>query len=117
MEYEVAFLKALLLTVIIELIVLFVLTKTLFKREQLSTVRVILTGIVASMATLPYFWFILPLFIPSKIGFMLVSEVTAVLIESLIIWGILKLSLWKSAFLSLICNLASFLVGLMINLA
>lgn len=117
MEYELAFLKALLLTILIEGIVLFVVLRTLFKKERVSTARVILTGIVASMTTLPYFWFIFPLFISSKIEFMLVSEIAAVIIESFIIWGFLRIGFLKSALLSFVCNLVSFLTGLLLHLA
>jgi len=113
MDYELNFLHALFLTVVIETIVLLVLSKTLYKNDKIPLPLVILTGVVASMATLPYLWFIFPLFIKSKLWYKLLSEVTAVVIETLIIYGMLKISLKKSFVISLICNLTSYLIGLL----
>jgi hypothetical protein len=115
MDYEINFLKALLLTILIETLVLFVLSKTLYRNQAIPLKLVILTGIITSMATLPYLWFIFPLFLKSKLSYKVVSELTAILVETLIIYGILKTSLKKSLIISTICNLASYSVGLIIG--
>lgn len=116
MDYEIKFLESLLLTIFIETIVLLLLVKTLFRKESFFLKQIILTGIIASMATLPYLWFIFPLFLKSKLLYKVVSEVTAILIEALIIQGILKTELKKSFIISIICNMTSYFLGLLIIL-
>jgi hypothetical protein len=115
MAYEMSFLKALLLTVGIETIVLFILFKLVFKSPDIKYWLLILTGILTSFSTLPYLWFILPLFIKERLSYTVISEVTAILIESVIVYGILKISYKKSLMASVTCNMASFLTGLFIH--
>jgi len=115
MEYEINFLKALLLTITIETAVLFLLFKVVFKTLRPGNWLLLLTGILATLATLPYLWFILPLFIQSKLGYILVSELSAILVESVIILGLLKINLQKVVLVSLVCNMSSYLIGLWIK--
>ena len=116
MEYEFNFLKALLLTISIETAVLFFLFKVFYKTLKQSNWILLLTGILATFATLPYLWFILPLFIHAKLWYIIVSEVSAIVIESVIILGLLKINYSKAMLISLICNSSSYLVGLLVNL-
>jgi len=115
MVYEIEFLKALLLTILIETVVLFLLVKVVFKFLNINNWMLVLTGILTTFATLPYLWFIFPLFIKTKIYYTIISEVSAILVESVIILGILKISYKKALFISITCNMASFLIGLLIN--
>lgn len=115
MEYELDFLKALFLTIIIETAVLFLLFYSQLKKEKPANWLLLLTGIVTTMATLPYLWFIIPLFIQSKLWYTLVCESLAVLVESVIILGLLKVKYPKALLISFVCNMASYLVGLLIR--
>ncbi len=115
MAYEITFLKALLLTIFIETTLLFALFKLIYKEEKVSNWILLLTGILATFATLPYLWFILPYFIKTKLWYIITSEVAAILIESLIIMGLLRTNYSKALVVSAICNAASFLIGLLIN--
>jgi hypothetical protein len=115
MGYEFDFLKSLALTISIETIVLIIIAQTILKKKQLSVGLLILTGFTASFATLPYLWFILPVFVQSKVLYNLVSETTAIIIESFIIWGMLRIKLPAAALISLICNMLSYLVGLIVS--
>jgi hypothetical protein len=115
MAYEMSFLKALLFTVGIETVVLFILFKLVFKSPDVKNWLLILTGILTSFSTLPYLWFILPLFIKAWIGYTVISEVTAIGIESVIVYGLLKISYKKSLIASVTCNMVSFLTGLLIH--
>jgi len=115
MEYEFNFLKALLLTISIETAVLFLLFKVVYKTLEMSNWLLILTGILATFATLPYLWFILPIFIHSHVWYIIVSEGLAISIESVIILGLLKINYSKSMLVSVICNTTSYLVGLLIS--
>ncbi len=116
MEYEIDFIQSLLLTISIETIVLLILAKTVFQSDNIPIYYLILTGIIASLTTLPYFWFILPIIIKSKLWFHIVSELTAIIVETFIISGFLRISLKKALFLSFCCNMISYLTGLLINL-
>jgi uncharacterized membrane protein len=115
MAYEITFLKALLLTIFIETTVLFTLFKIIYKAEKVNNWILLLTGILATFATLPYLWFILPFLIKTKLWYVISSEVSAILIESLIIMGLLRTNYPKALLVSVICNTASFLIGLLIN--
>ena len=116
MEYEIHFLEALLITIIIETSVLFLLFKVFYKQLKISNWLLLLTGIIASFSTLPYLWFILPLFIKTKILYVSVSELSAILIESVIILGFLRINYAKAIIISVVCNMSSFLIGLIIKL-
>jgi hypothetical protein len=109
MAYEMNFLKALLLTICIETAVLFILFTLFFKSPDIKRYLLILTGILTSFSTLPYLWFILPLFIKTRLSYSFISEVIAILIESVIIFGLLKASYKKSLIASITCNTTSFL--------
>jgi len=115
MEYEFNFLKALLITITVETAVLFLLFHTIYKTGKPVSWLLLLTGVVASMATLPYLWFIIPLFVQSKLWYNLVCETSAVGMESVIILGLLRLKYPKAFTVSLICNTASYLIGWLIK--
>jgi hypothetical protein len=115
MDYEIIFLKALLLTVLIETSVLFLIFKTLLKSVEANNYILLLTGILASSATLPYLWFIFPLFIKSKIWYTIFSESFAIVAESFIIKGLIQINYTKSLIISIICNAISYIIGLLIN--
>src|SRR5690242_4457960 len=115
MEYEINFLKALLLTITIETAVLFLLFHTIFKTGKPVNWLLLLTGVTATLATLPYLWFILPIFIHSKLWYNIVCESLAIAVESVIILGLLRIKYPKALLVSLICNMASYLTGLLIS--
>ena len=114
MIYEYEFLFSLLLTIIVETLVLFFVVKYFFKLKRISNSLLIFLGIFCSFATLPYLWFIFPLFLETRNIFILFGEFLVVLIESIIYYFVLKVGWKKAVVLSLVCNLASFLVGLFI---
>lgn len=115
MAYELLFFKALLITVCVETTVLFLLFKTAFRRTNAPNSILLFTGILASATTLPYAWFILPAFIKSGIYYMMISELSVTLVESFIIMGIIRVSYPKALVVSVLCNTASFLVGLLLR--
>lgn len=115
MDYEILFLKSLILTISIESIVLILFFRFIIRTENLSIYRLLSAGIIASFATLPYLWFIVPNFVYQKTGYVLLGESFAVLMETFIIGVILRIKIWKSFLSSLTCNLVSFSIGLIIN--
>ena len=115
MDYELIFLKSLLLTVIIEMAILFILSWFFSDRKGVRLSRLLMTGFLASFATLPYLWFVLPVFISDKVWYIVVGETFAVVVESFIIFSMLRIKYSKSLIFSIVCNAVSFLVGIMTN--
>ena len=116
MLYEYGFLISLAFTLFIEIITLYVLIKCFCKDEgaKISNRLLFFTGFLSSFATLPYLWFIIPLFIQTRIQYILFGESFVILLESFIIFFMLRVNLKKSFFISLICNILSFLMGLIL---
>ena len=117
MDYELLFLKCLLLTILIETFVLIVYFRLFVKQQETGISRLFITGFIVSFATLPYLWFIFPNYIDQRIWYMIISESFAVLVEAIIIEAILRTKLIQSLLCSLTCNMVSFLAGLIINLS
>jgi hypothetical protein len=114
MHYEISFLKSLGLTIFLETVVLWLLTRNSVREKTVSLFVVINTGFFASFATLPYLWFLLPLVLQQRIWYAIVAESLAVVFESFIFYGFLKVNFYKCLLFSLICNMSSFLTGLLI---
>jgi len=115
MDYEMLFLKSLVLTIFIESVVLVLFFRLVVRNEHISLSRLLSTGLIASLATLPYLWFILPMYVDQKLWYIVIGETFAVLMETFIIGGMLRITVLKSFLSSFTCNLISFLVGLTIN--
>ena len=115
MEYEMSFLRALLFTISIEIAVLFILFKFIFKSLEIKNWLLLLTGILTSFSTLPYLWFIFPIFIHAKLWYTLISELSAILIESVIILGLLRIKYSKALLVSVACNMSSIYIGLLMK--
>ena len=108
------FLIAWILTILIETIVLFIIAKLFWKKDQISNKRLIIIWILASTITLPLLRFVLPLFVTDETIYIVVWELTVTLIEIFIIKYWLKISRWKAIIASIICNLCSYLLGVLI---
>ncbi len=113
MLYEYKFLLALGITLIIEVPIVWILFKKIFKFKKVKTFKLILIALLASISTLPYLWFILPIFIKDGSLFFIIGEVLVVFIEALIYKTII-LKTSKAFLISLIANIASFSLGLII---
>jgi len=113
-DYELKFLIALLDTIIVETIVMIFLVKKMYKKdmEHVSWERLIFAGVFCSFASLPYLWFIAPYFLHTKALLYSVGEISVFLIESVIIYFILRIKFTRALIISLSCNLASFLLGM-----
>ena len=103
-----------LLTILIETLVLFAIVKLFFKKDKISNLRILLVGILASAITLPLLRFVVPLFITDGMWYAVIWELLVTLIEVFIIKYWLKISRWKAILASVVCNLCSYLLGLLI---
>ena len=114
MEYELLFLAALLITVAVETLVLYLVLRRLFKRNKLPAKLIIFAGVFCSFATLPYAWFVLPAFIRPYSLIVPAAEISVALAEALMLWFILKISAKEALIASFLCNAASFAFGLLL---
>jgi hypothetical protein len=110
MELERSFLLALAVTIAVETVVLAVAVRARAADRACPLTRIVFVGWLGSFATLPYLWFILPRFINGR-WYVLAGEVSATLVEALIIGACLGLTARRALAVSLLCNLASFLGG------
>jgi hypothetical protein len=112
MSYGFYFFLSLLLTLAVEIPVLFLAVKYLLK-IKIQTKEVLYWGVFVNLFSLPYLWFVFPLFISSH-NYILIGEVLVVAIETIILLRVLKINLKNAFILSLIANVASYLAGLII---
>jgi hypothetical protein len=83
--------------------------------QNRSAKEVILSGFLTSSLTLPYLWFILPRFIDSYNLFLLIGETSVTLAEAVLYFFLLHTSFKRALLLSVVCNLCSFLFGLVMQ--
>ena len=115
MDYELLFLKSLALTIVIETFVMILFFRFVVKLKDTGISKLLVTGFIASFATLPYLWFIFPNYIDSKMWYIIICESFAVLVETIIIGTVLRIKFIQSLWCSLSCNAISFLAGLLIS--
>ena len=116
MGYEKKFILSLLLTLIIEVPVIFILIRYFCKNKNIKTKNIVFVGVLASSLTLPYLWFVLPAFIFNRTIYIILGESLVVLVEAIIYLKLLKLKIFDSFIISLFANLASVIVGLLIKI-
>lgn len=113
MFYEINFLLSLGGTLFIEgIIAIFFLNFFFFyQKKKIKTWQIIFTEIISSGLTLPYLWFIFPVFIRERLLFLLIGEVWVVITEMMIYHHLLNIRLIDSFYISIIKNSFSFLVS------
>ena len=102
------------LTILIETIVLFFISKLFRKEDQVSNKRLILIWILASTITLPLLRFVFPLFVTDETIYVVVWELSVTLIEIFVIKYWLRVSRGKAILASILSNLCSYLIWLLI---
>ena len=117
MLYLHRFISAFVFTEIVEVVGLFLFFRYFFSRKEIRWMEIIFTGFFASFSTIPYVWFVFPFIINWSYSlYIIISELFALIIEAVLYHYFLKLD-WKMAFLvSFLCNLASFLLGSVLQL-
>lgn len=104
------FFQAYIITIILETIILF-----LILRKQYSNQTIVRNSIIASTITLPFVWFVFPLFGVEYILQISFSEIFALVIEAFIYLKLFQnMNISKAFFISFIANLVSFLAGFML---
>lgn len=110
MSYGFYFLLSLLLTLVVEIPILFFTAKYLLK-IKIQAKEIIYWGFFINLFSLPYLWFIFPLFISFN-NYILIGEILVILIESIILLKVLRINFKNAFILSLIANLTSYLAGI-----
>lgn len=106
------FVRAFLVTVCVELIVMLLIMRFGFRLTEPGTLRLTFSVIVAQMITLPLLWFLMTRFALSGPHYFLLAEAFAILVEGALYRPLLRLT-WRQAMLaSLLCNALSVLFGI-----
>ncbi len=114
-SYELEFAQSLLLTIALESAAIVIISRY-YLHKTFPPERVAFAGIFPSLATLPYVWFLFPLFFRGDYtGYMLFSELTVTLVETLILRMLLPLGWREALLLSVGANTASFGIGWLIH--
>jgi len=115
MEYGNKFVLALLRTISIEvpLLVLFIYYFGSTPRVK-TPFRIALIGVIASALTLPYLWFVLPLYFANNFWFAFVGEILVIVVEATIYKQLLNLDWLRAIGASLVANALSLLLGLVL---
>ena len=125
-ETELDFLIALVLTILIETWVLFIikilnwltysaLENWITIKYPVKNAKVLLSWRLASAITLPLLRYIFPLFLWDGIIYVVGGELLVFLIETVILKYMMNISRKKALVVSFICNLASFLIGILLE--
>ena len=116
-SHIVTFFYSLLLTVAIEVAVLVFVIRKVFKisPKEISLRLLLFSGFIASFATLPYLWFVLRDIISDYTLFLMAGEWSIFLVEAVMYIFILRIDIKRAFLLSFVCNISSFLVGLLIQ--
>lgn len=107
------FLYGFIVTLGVELILFIAVIRLLFRRREPGAVRSVVVVAVAQAATLPVLWFMITRYDLMGTGVMLGAESFAVAVES-VVYRFLAGLTWRQAFIAaLLCNAASYVVGMM----
>ncbi len=118
-SYELRFLIALAQTLVIETGLLLFMSKVWPFKDRFRAVRapvILITGIIASLLTLPYVWFVFRFYFRERLAYLAVSEGFALLAEAFIYWFVLRVDFGRGLLLSLVCNAASFFSSYLVAL-
>ena len=104
-------------TIILETIIVFFVCKLFYRKDNIKSKKIFLTGLVASSVTLPILWFLLPIILNNYLLYAILGEIFVVAVETVIIKYLLKIS-WKKAIIaSVCCNLFSVLIWLALQVS
>ncbi len=112
MAYETLFLLSLLVTLCIEVPVVFFLVRK--KALNISPADSIVISATASLLTLPYLWFIFPVYITNYTLYVIIGEIVVTIIEAVIYWRLFRISMTQALVLSVIANVSSVIFGFLI---
>ena len=110
-SYELQFLVALLVTLIIEVPVLFLVLRYLFHDTRTPLTDIVSTGIITTALTLPYLRFVVPAFVHG-ISYYAAGEGGVLLAEALMMEWLFRQDFYHALIASTLANGCSFGIGL-----
>ena len=110
-DYIHRFITSMGFTITIETLILYFCLRYALKNQE-SIKKIVLTGFFASFATIPYVWFVFPYLLKwSRDTSLMFSEPFVFIVEAIFYRTFLKTGWGSSFLLSLVCNLASYILG------
>lgn len=82
-------------------------------KEKIPGKDIFAAGILMTALTLPYLWFIMPVYLDMS-WYPVNGEIIVAFVESLIIWYMLKIRLYQAVIIAIIVNSVSYGLGLFI---
>jgi hypothetical protein len=119
LTYTYRFLFALVFTIFIETIILWIFIRKIFKFKdgRFSNLNIIFAGIMASFSTIPYVWYVFPILIYWSFKLSLIlSEVFAFLVEAIFYRFYFDVKFRYSLLISFVCNLFSWGLGYLLKI-
>lgn len=113
MSYELDFLIALFTTIAIETTVIFSIL-CFYEKGKFNRCTIFKAGVLPTVTTLPYVWFIFPYFASNWYVYLITVESFAVIVESFMIAWILNVELKKGFVFSFLANMTSAILGFFI---
>ena len=113
-ELSFLFVRAWLLTILVETLLLFLIAKFCRKSWPIKNRKIFVFWMLASTVTLPLLRFVFPMFFSNYTLYVIFWEILVTVIETFIIKYSLKIERKMAIFASVICNLCSFLIWLFI---
>ena len=107
--YEQQFLSALVLTLTVEVLIVFGIVRCVYKKKNIGDI--LISVFVASLLTLPYLWFIFPAYYSVSSVYAIYAEIIIALIEAILYWRFLKITFIQALIVSIIANATSALIG------
>jgi hypothetical protein len=119
LTYTYRFLFALVFTIFIETIILWIFIRKIFKfeDEKFSGSNIIFAGIMVSFSTISYVWYIFPILIYWSFKLSLIlSEIFAILVEAVFYRFYFDIKFRYCLLISFICNLFSWGLGYLLEI-
>src|SRR5262249_55734398 len=101
------FFKALLMTLAIEVPLVYGLVRRFAGRSGPRPLRVVLVSCLATIATLPYLWFVLPPLLPNRLWLTIFGESSVIAGETFVYWQLLRTPLGLASAVSCVANVVS----------
>jgi hypothetical protein len=115
-SYTLQFLGSTIYSILVEVMVVALLIRFVLKLKNIYWYNIVTAGTFATLATIPYVWYIFPiLFYYSSTTGLLLGEIFAVVVETIVYTLWLRLPLDKAFMIVLLANLVSYYTGVIVE--
>lgn len=113
--YETMFMRALGLTIGVELPLVALLLGVWPWPRSVSWKRILVAGTLPTLTTLPYLWFLAPVVLTSRMSLFCLAEPAIALVEAAIVRSLVRTTWARALVVSFVANGASLAVGLVLG--